>query len=87
MVGIGRLGAWQLPITPRGLNNMTKIEQLELDAHRKQIDADVKHLLEKYRAIFDWDIAEIDQGLADTLILTELRKALDELEKQAKPSA
>ena len=60
---------------------MKKIEQLELEAHRKQIDTDVKRLVEKYRAIFDWDVAEIDQGLADGLILAEIRKALDELEK------
>jgi hypothetical protein len=74
----GSRGAWLLS---SGLNIMKKIEQLELEAHRKQIDTDVKRLVEKYRAIFDWDVAEIDQGLADGLILAEIRKALDELEK------
>ena len=60
---------------------MKKIEQIELEAHRNQIGTDVKRLVEKYRAIFDWDVAEIDQRLADTLILAEIRKALDDLEK------
>jgi hypothetical protein len=60
---------------------MKSIEQLELAAHRKQIDMDVMRLVEKYRSIFDWDVAEIDQRLADTLILTEIRNALDEREK------
>ena len=61
---------------------MAKIEQLELDAHRSQIIADVKSMVEKYRAIFDWDVPEIDQNLADKLILEGIRKALDDIEKE-----
>lgn len=61
---------------------MKNIEQLELDAHRKQIVAGVTRLVEEYRAIFDWDVAEIDQGVADKLIIAEMRKALDGVEKR-----
>lgn len=61
---------------------MAKIEELELEGHRSEIIADVKNLAEKYRAIFDWDVPEIDQNLADKLILGEIRKALDGLEKE-----
>lgn len=61
---------------------MGKIERLELDAHRSQIIADVKSLVEKYRAIFDWDVPEIDQNVADRLILAAIRKALTDLEKE-----
>lgn len=61
---------------------MAKIEELELEGHRNEIIADVKNLAEKYRAIFDWDVPEIDQNLADKLILGEIRKALDDLEKE-----
>ena len=43
---------------------MAKIEQLEL------------RLVEKYRAIFDWDVPEIDQNVADKLILAEMRTAV-----------
>lgn len=59
---------------------MKKIEQFELDHHRSEIIADVTKLVEKYRAIFDWDVPDIDQSLADKLILQELRKALDVIE-------
>ena len=59
---------------------MARIEQIELEGHRNQIIADVKNLVEKYRAIFDWDVPEIDQNVADRLILVEMRKALDDVE-------
>lgn len=61
---------------------MAKIEQLELEGHRSQIIADMKSLVEKYRAIFDWDVPDINQSLADKLILAEMRKALDGIEKK-----
>jgi hypothetical protein len=61
---------------------VANIEQTELDGHRDEIIADVKKLVEKYRAIFDWDVPDIDQTVADKLILSEVRKALDEVEKK-----
>jgi hypothetical protein len=61
---------------------MAQIEQLELEGHRSEIIADVKSLVEKYRAIFDWDVPEINQVLADKLILEEVRHALAALEKE-----
>jgi transketolase N-terminal domain/subunit len=60
---------------------MREMEQLELDAHRKDIIRDMHVLLEKYRAIFGWDIPEIDQQGADKLILAAMHKALDDLSK------
>jgi len=60
---------------------MEKIEQMELDAHRAEISADVKKMVEKYRSIFGWDVPEIDQRFADKLILAEVRKVLDTIEK------
>lgn len=61
---------------------MEKIEQLELDKRRSKIIADVKSLVEKYRSIFAWDVPDIDEKFADKLILTEVRKALDHIEKE-----
>lgn len=58
---------------------MKKMEQLELDAHRNDIAADMQGLLEKYRTIFGWDIPEIDQKNADKLILAAMHKALDDI--------
>ncbi|VFU16726.1 hypothetical protein [Methylocella tundrae] len=60
---------------------MAEIEQVELDRHRAQLTSDVKDLVEKYRAIFDWDVPDVDQNAADKLILDAMRKALDDVEK------
>jgi len=61
---------------------MANMEQLELDAHSEQMTTDVEKLVDKYRAIFDWDVPEIDQPAADQLILNLVRKAIDQIEQQ-----
>lgn len=58
---------------------MKKMEQLELDAHRSEIVADMNSLVKKYRRIFGWDIPEIDQPAADKLIVDAMHKALDDI--------
>ena len=60
-------------------NILKKMEQLELDAHRKDIINDIHRLLEKHRTIFGWDIPEIDEHGAEKLILAAMRKALDDI--------
>ena len=60
---------------------MAQMEQLEMDAHRGQLVADVQALVERYRSIFEWDIPEIDQARSDRLILQAMRDALDGIEK------
>lgn len=60
---------------------MAKMEQIELEAYRSEIVDGLKSLVEKYRAIFDWDVPEIDHKLADKLILAEIRHALADVEK------
>ncbi|MGP0084254.1 MAG: hypothetical protein ACLP0B_11575 [Steroidobacteraceae bacterium] len=67
-------------LTGKGDIKVAKIEERELEGHRNQLIADVRKLVEKYRAIFDWDVPDIDQAAADKLILTEVRRALDALE-------
>ena len=54
---------------------------MELDAHGEQIEADVRRLVEKYLAIAEWDVPEIDEPLATRLIVTAIRQALDRVEK------
>jgi len=61
---------------------MEKIEQLELNKRRSKIIADVESLVEKYRSIFAWDVPDIDEKFVDKLILMEVRKALDHIEKE-----
>ncbi len=61
---------------------MPKLEQFELEAHRGEIVRDVRHLVEKYRAVFDWDVPDIDQAAADRLILTEVVTAVNALKDE-----
>ncbi len=60
---------------------MSKLEQLEMEAHREQLEADVKRLVEKYLAIAEWDVPGIDEPLANRLIVGAIRQALDRVEK------
>ena len=61
---------------------MPKLEQFENEAHRGEIVRDVRHLVEKYRAVFDWDVPDIDQAAADRLILTEVVTAVTALKDE-----
>jgi hypothetical protein len=61
---------------------MAAMEQLEMDAHRGQLRSDLRAMVEKYRAIFDWDIPGVDEADADRLIIEALRKSLDEMVDQ-----
>jgi hypothetical protein len=63
-------------------NIMKQMEQLELEAYRSEIVADMSSLLEKYRRIFGWDIPEVAESAADKLILAAMRKALEEIENK-----
>jgi hypothetical protein len=58
---------------------MAPLEQLEMDAHRARLKADVQQLVEKYRSIFEWDVPDIDEPLSDRLIVEAMRQALDEI--------
>ena len=60
---------------------MPIIEQMELVRHRSEIIADVRGLVEKYRAIFAGDACRNDQSAADKLIFVEMRSALAAMEK------
>ena len=61
---------------------MPKLEQFEIEAHRGEIVRDVRHLVEKYRAVFDWDVPDIDQAAADRLILTAVATAVNALKDE-----
>jgi hypothetical protein len=61
---------------------MARIEDVELRRHSDEIVGDAKNLIEKWRAIFDWDVPDIDQSYADRVIISEVRKALDKIEQE-----
>lgn len=65
---------------------MIQIEEIEMEAHRAHLNADVLRLVDKYRAIFGWDVPEVDEVLSQRLIVKALRQALDKLEQQARPA-
>ena len=58
---------------------MSTIEEIELDHHRAQMLHDVRALVEKYRAIFDWDVPGVNQPEADRLIVQAMQDALAEV--------
>jgi hypothetical protein len=66
-----------------GENIMKKMEQLEMDAYREELVADIRHLVRKYRRIFDWDIPEVDQPAADKLILEAMQTALKDIAEKS----
>ena len=66
---------------------MARIEEIEMDAHRAQLKSDVRSLVDKYRAIFGWDVPEIDEPLSERLIVKALHQALDELVQEEGPAA
>lgn len=59
---------------------MPRPEQLELQAHREQLEADVRGLVDKYPAIAEWDVPGIDEPLSGRLIMVAIRQALDRVE-------
>ena len=58
---------------------MARIETIEMNAYREQLDSDVRKLVEKYRAIFGCSVPDNDQMFSDLLILTAIRKVLDDI--------
>ncbi|TAJ19605.1 MAG: hypothetical protein EPO47_09460 [Rugosibacter sp.] len=65
---------------------MAKIELLELEAHREQLTADLKQMVEKYRSIFECDVPDIEEPFSDKLILAAMRQALGDIKNELKCS-
>jgi hypothetical protein len=57
------------------------MERTELANYRPRMLHDVRQLVEKYRAVFGWDIPEVDEAAADRLILSGIQEALDKVAK------
>jgi hypothetical protein len=61
---------------------MTNITEIDLHNHRIKIIEDVKSLIEKYHDIFDKSTFDIDDNLADAIILREMRSALKNVQDE-----
>ncbi len=57
-----------------------KSEYKEECRYADEIAEDTKEVLQKWLKRYGWDIPELDEDLAAKLILTQMRKTLDELE-------
>lgn len=78
--GTGQKSELTLELHESSETTMRNIERLELEAHRAQLEADVKHLIDKFLAIAEWDVPGIDEPLANRLIIAAIRLALDKVE-------
>ncbi len=79
--------ASSVKLTRPAVKDAPAFEQIELDRHREQLNADVRHLFEKYQSIFGWDVPEIDVASSDKLILEEIREVLWAIEKSLPESS
>jgi hypothetical protein len=61
---------------------MSRIEELALETYRAQLHTDLGRLVDKYRAIFGWDLPAVDENFSKRLVITSLRTALDDLQQQ-----
>ncbi|HHH38671.1 MAG TPA: hypothetical protein ENK50_03735 [Sedimenticola sp.] len=60
---------------------MSDMQQIEINRYRKELEDDVRALVEKYRRAMDWDIPGNDDRKSDRLILAAIRQALEGVEK------
>ncbi|MCU0835935.1 MAG: hypothetical protein MUC77_16125 [Chromatiaceae bacterium] len=61
---------------------MASIEQIEMARYRAELDDDLRHLVKKYCRIMGWEVPELDEQAAKTLILGALRDALAKVESE-----
>ena len=59
---------------------MASIEKIELARYRTELDDDVRHLVKKYCRIMGWEVPELDEAAARTLIIQALRESLAKVE-------
>jgi hypothetical protein len=55
---------------------MTDSEKIELARYHREILEDLRHLVKKYGRIMEWDVAEVNEKEARTLIFQAMRDAL-----------
>lgn len=59
---------------------MASIEKIELARYRAELDDDIQHLVKKYCRIMGWEVPELDEAAARTLIIQALRESLAKVE-------
>ncbi len=58
------------------------IQEYEIGRYGQELAEDTKKLVDKYLSIADWDIPENDDARTVSVIITLMRKTLDEIESK-----
>jgi hypothetical protein len=59
---------------------MSDSEQIEIARYHQEIVADVRHLLDKYLRILEWDVPDVEEQGGRDLVLRAVKAALAEVE-------
>ncbi len=62
---------------------MTSPERIELARYHREIVADVRHMVDKYCRIMEWDVPEVDEAQARQLIFDAIKASVTEVEGQS----
>ncbi|WOX06357.1 hypothetical protein [Microbulbifer pacificus] len=62
---------------------MASMEQIEMEKHRKALDKDVVHLVDKYLRAMEWDIPDVDEPTARQMILDEIKREVGRIESHS----
>lgn len=62
------------------MSEVEKVEKIELARYHREIVEDLRHMVGKYCRIMEWDVPEVDEGAARTLILEAIKAALTQVE-------
>ncbi len=55
---------------------MASIEKIEMDRYHAELIDDVRHLIDKYSRIMAWDVPDLDEQAARTLLFQALHDAV-----------
>jgi len=61
---------------------MPEMEQIEIARYRKEINQDLLHMIGKYSRIMGWEVPELDEQVARTMILQVIKESLAETEAE-----
>jgi hypothetical protein len=61
---------------------MATIEEVEMGRYAKELEDDVRHIVDKYCRIMGWDIPDLDETLARRLIFKALRASVARVEAE-----
>jgi hypothetical protein len=67
---------------------MGESEKIEIARYHREIVEDLRHMVKKYVRIMEWDVPEVDEQAARTLVMQALKDSLAEVEAypQATPT-